>query len=252
MKNLIITINCIFLIISTYSQSNLEREISYNIQVQRDIEEQNNRESAPEIHISNDNIMKLPEPKYVSNTSVEKAIVERRSIRMYNDDPLSLHEVSQLLWAAQGITDSRGGYRTAPSAGALYPLEVYIVISNVEGLTQGVYKYKPHQHELVKVRDGNIKDELAAAALGQDCIERGAVAIIFSAVYERTTQKYGERGIRYVHIETGHAAQNIYLQAVSLNLGMVVVGAFKDAEVKKVLSMLDEEHPLYILPVGKR
>ncbi|MCD4724666.1 MAG: SagB/ThcOx family dehydrogenase [Bacteroidales bacterium] len=200
----------------------------------------------------NNEMIKLPEPKYVSNTSVEQALLKRRSVRVYKDEPLTLIEVSQLLWAAQGITESRRRSRTAPSAGALYPLDVYIVIGKVEGVTKGVYKYKPHQHELVKVRNGNVRNELTIAALGQTCVGESAIVIVFSAVYERTTQKYGDRGIRYVHMEAGHAAQNVYLQAVSLNLGTVVVGAFKDEEVRKILNMSDEEQPLYIVPVGKK
>jgi SagB-type dehydrogenase family enzyme len=195
--------------------------------------------------------IKLPEPKYDNNTSVEQALLERRSVREYKDEPLTLNEVSQLLWAAQGITNSRRGFRAAPSAGALYPLDVYIVIGDVEGVTNGVYKYKPHQHELVKVRNGNVRNELTIAAHGQTCVGESAIVIVFSAVYERTTQKYGNRGIRYVHMEAGHAAQNVFLQAVSLDLGMVVVGAFKDEEVRKILNMSDNEQPLYILPVGK-
>jgi len=195
--------------------------------------------------------IKLPEPKYDSNTAVERALLERRSVREYKDEPLTLIEVSQLLWAAQGITEPRKGLRTAPSAGALYPLEVYVVIGNVEGVTQGVYKYKPHEHELVKVRNGDVRNELTIAALGQTWVGEGAIVIVFSAVYERTTQKYGDSGIRYVHMEAGHAAQNVYLQAVSLNLGTVTVGGFEDDEVRRILNMPDEEHPLYIMPVGK-
>lgn len=194
--------------------------------------------------------IKLPEPKYDSDTSVEQALLERRSVRAYKDEPLTLTEVSQLLWAAQGITDLRKGFRTAPSAGALYPLEVYVVINNAEGVTKGVYKYRPHEHELVRIRNGNVSGELAVAVLGQTWVGEGAIVIVFSAVYERTTQKYGDRGIRYVHMEAGHAAQNVYLQAVSLNLGTVVVGAFKEDELRKILNMSDEEHPLYIMPVG--
>lgn len=195
--------------------------------------------------------IKLPEPKYDGNTSVEQALFKRRSVRAYKNEPLALADVSQLLWAAQGITDSRNGFRTAPSAGALYPLEVYVVVSNVKEVAEGVYKYKPDEHELIRVKSGNVKGELAAAALGQACIKESAIVIVFSAVYERTTRKYGDRGVRYVHMEAGHAAQNIYLQAVSLNLGVVVVGAFNDEDVRKVLGMPDEEHPLYIIPVGK-
>lgn len=194
--------------------------------------------------------IKLPEPKYDSNTSVEQALLERRSVRAYKDESLTLTEVSQLLWAAQGITDPRG-FRTAPSAGALYPLELYVLAGNVNNLPNGVYKYKPHKHELAMVVEGDKRTELCNAALDQPGVKDAAAVIVFSAVYERTTGKYGERGIRYVHIEVGHAAQNIYLQAVSLNLGTVVMGAFDDEEVKKIMNIGDKEQPLYIMPVGK-
>jgi len=206
-------------------------------------------EREPEI-LMNEKI-KLPEPIYESNTSIEEALLERRSIREYKDMPLTLTEVSQLLWAAQGITAPAQGGRTTPSAGALYPLEVYVVIGNVEGVREGVYKYNPGEHELVKVKEGDTRDELAAAAHGQTWVRDGSIVIVISAVYEQTTQKYGDRGIKYVHMETGHAAQNVYLQAVSLNLGTVVVGAFRDDEVKRILNIPDKEDPLYIMPVGK-
>ncbi len=195
--------------------------------------------------------IKLPEPRYDSETSIEKAFFDRRSIREYKDKPMNLTEVSQLLWSAQGITDPRG-YRTAPSAGGLYPLELYVLAGNVIDLPDGIYKYYPHRHELTKVVEGDKRTELYNAALSQSHVRDAAAVIIFSAVYERTTVKYGERGIRYVHMEAGHAAQNIYLQAVSLDLGTCVVGAFTDEEVKEVINMLDEEHPLYIMPVGKK
>lgn len=199
----------------------------------------------------NDNI-KLPKPVYDSEFSVEQAMHTRRSVRTYSDEPLALKEVSQLLWAAQGITDIPRGYRTAPSAGALYPLEVYTVIRKVAGVANGVYKYSPHRHKLVKVKDGIINTELASAALGQSCIEESAMSVVFAAVYERTTQKYGNRGVRYTHMEAGHAAQNVFLQAVALNLGTVVIGAFKDEEVRRILNMPGGEQPLYIMPVGKK
>ena len=195
-------------------------------------------------------IVKLPEPRYLSTTSVEKALLKRRSTRHYKDEPLTLSELSQLLWAAQGITDPRG-FRTAPSAGALYPLELYVVAGNVVELPAGIYRYKPHEHELVRITEGDKRGELSPAALSQPSVKSGAAVIVFAAVYERTTVKYGQRGMRYVHIEVGHAAQNIYLQAVSLNLGTVVIGAFYDNEVKRVLHMSDNEQPLLIMPVGK-
>jgi len=196
-------------------------------------------------------MIKLPEPRYNSDVSVEEALLKRRSVRDYTGEPLKLWEVGQLLWAAQGITADWGG-RTAPSAGATYPLETYLVVGDVEGLGKGVYKYNPHQHELRRVLDGDKRAELAAAALGQGWVREGAVDIVFTAVYERTTGRYGERGIMYVHMEVGHAAQNVYLQAEALNLGTVVIGAFYDDQVKRVLNLPDDEHPLYIMPVGRR
>ncbi|MDY6967126.1 MAG: SagB/ThcOx family dehydrogenase [Spirochaetota bacterium] len=195
--------------------------------------------------------IKLPEPKYDSKTSVEKALLKRRSVRAFKNDPLTLADVSQIVWAAQGITIQRMGLRTAPSAGALYPLDLFVVIGNVSGVTKAVYKYDPHKHELIKIRNGDIRDDICIASLGQSWIGQSAIVIVVSAVYERTTQKYGDRGIRYVHMEAGHAAQNIYLQAVSLNLGTAVVGAFNDEKVRKILNMSKEEHPLYIIPIGE-
>ena len=195
--------------------------------------------------------IKLPEPGYTGNTSVEAALSQRRSIRDYSGENLTLEEVSQLLWAAQGITAPWGG-RTAPSAGALYPLELYIVVGDVEGIDKGVYKYKPEEHELKKVKEGDIRAELADAAGGPECVRDAAIDIVFTAVYERTTGKYGGRGIRYVHIEVGHAAQNVYLQAVSLDLGTVVIGAFIDDQVKELVNAGEQENPLYIMPVGRK
>ena len=192
----------------------------------------------------------LPGPRYDSNISLEQTLLKRRSVRDYTGEPLTLHEVSQLLWAAQGTTDPRG-LRTAPSAGALYPLELYVVAGNVKSLSPGVYHYEPG-HQLAKTADGDKRAGLAAAALGQGCIKDGAINIIFTAVYERTTQKYGERGIRYVHMEAGHAAQNVYLQAVALNLGTVVIGAFHDDKVREILGPTQQEQPLYIMPVGRK
>jgi SagB-type dehydrogenase family enzyme len=204
-------------------------------------------ETMPE---SKSETIKLPEPVQDSNTSIEEALRKRRSIRSYKDIPLTLAEVSQLLWAAQGITGPEG-LRTAPSAGALYPLEVYIVAGNVDGLRDGVYHYWPHTHELEMTVKGDRRNELCKAALGQPSVRNAAAVIVFSAVYERTSKKYGDRGIQYVHMEIGHAAQNVFLQAVPLELGTVVIGAFYDDAVRKVLQMPDSEQPLYIMPVGR-
>lgn len=195
--------------------------------------------------------VKLPEPRSRSDTSVEDALYRRRSTREYREGPVSLAELSQLLWAAQGITDLRG-HRTSPSAGALYPLELYVLAGDVKDLSPGIYSYKPHRHELVRVERGDRRIDLCNASLGQSSVRNAAAVIVFSAVYDRTTVKYGERGIRYVHMEAGHAAQNVYLQAVSLNLGTVVIGAFNDDAVKKIMKMTDREKPLSIMPLGRR
>ena len=155
-----------------------------------------------------ESIIELPEPQYDSDVSIEQSLLQRRSIRSYTGEPLTLQEVAQLLWAAQGVTDPTG-FRTAPSAGALYPLELYVVAGDVQDLSPGVYRYDPDEHQLLRTMEGDKRVELADAALGQHFVGEGAIVIVFTAVYERTTGKYGDRGIRYVHMEVGHAAQNL-------------------------------------------
>ena len=197
------------------------------------------------------NVVSLPDPIREGRMSVEECLDLRRSVRTYGDAPLTLAEAGQLLWAAQGIT-AAGRFRTAPSAGALYPLETYMIVGNVEKLPPGVYKYRPARHELLRLAEGDRREALAAAAMGQDAIRRGAAAIVFSAVYARTAARSKERAARYVHIEAGHAAQNICLQATALKLGTVPIGAFSDDEVRRALKLPEDEEPLYILPVGRR
>ncbi len=192
----------------------------------------------------------LPEPSKDSSVSLESVLSSRRSVRSYKEEPISLDHVSQLLWAAQGITDP-SGYRTAPSAGALYPLEIYICADNVSSLESGIYKYIPESHELLLLRKGDFNEKLSSAALGQSCVNCAPINIIITAVFSRTTDRYSDRGINYVYIEAGHACQNVLLQAVALNLGSVPVGAFRDSEVSQILNLPDEEEPLYIIPVGK-
>ncbi len=194
-------------------------------------------------------LIKLPEPRFKSNISLEETLSKRRSIREFSQQPLTLEEVSQLLWAAQGITTSWGG-RTAPSAGALYPLEIYLVAGNVKNLSCGVYKYEPKTHSLVKKLQEDKRIDIWSSAWRQPWIKNASILFIITAVYERTTQKYGERGIRYVHIEVGHVAQNILLQATALNLVGVPVGAFYDKALKKSLNI--KEDPLYIIAIGKK
>lgn len=192
----------------------------------------------------------LPDPVFSSQTSVEEALKKRRSIRAYDGHPLTLQQISQLLWAAQGIT-STNGFRTIPSAGALYPLEIYLVTGEIKNLSSGVYHYVPTKHVLQKSRDGDLRIQLAKAANGQGAVKSATADIVITALFARTTKKYGDRGNRYVLMEAGHAAQNIYLQAVSLNLATVSIGSFDDARVKNVLNITNEEEPLYILPIGK-
>ncbi len=194
--------------------------------------------------------VKLPKPKYDSDVSLEESLVKRRSIRDYTDEPLTPDDVSQLLWAAQGITADWGG-RTAPSAGALYPIEVYVMVGNVHDLALGIYRYYPKIHEMVMIAEGDMRSNLASAALGQMSVKNGAIDLVFTAVYQRTTRKYGDRGIQYVHMEIGHAAQNICLQATAMGLGVVTIGAFHDEEVRRLLNLPKDEEPLYIIPVGK-
>jgi len=195
--------------------------------------------------------IELPEPRYDSGISIEEAILKRRSKREYSQEALSMEDVSQLLWAAQGITGPRGFGRAAPSAGGTYPLEIYVVTGRVEGLEAGVYHYNPKEHSITRIRTGDFREELQEAGLNQKWIGNAAIDLVFTAVYERTTHVYGDRGIRYVHLEAGHAAQNVYLQAVSLNLGAVVVGAFDDKKVIETINATGDETPLYIIPIGK-
>lgn len=196
-------------------------------------------------------VISLPEPDFEIGTDLNRALRERRSIREYRSGSLSLADVSQLLWAAQGVT-SLGGFRTSPSAGALYPLETYLVAGEVEGLEPGVYRYDPAAHALKKEAEGDRRKALGDACLGQVWMAPAQAMIVFTAVKERTTARYGERGNRYVYMEVGHAGQNVLLEAVALRLGSVIVAAFDDDVVSKALGLPEEEDPLYVLPVGRK
>ena len=193
--------------------------------------------------------IELPEPELEGVMSVEEALLRRRSIRSYLEKDVPLSAVSQLLWAAQGITTEWGG-RTAPSAGGTYPLELYVQVRRVENLPKGIYHYDPSEHALRLVKSGDYSDELMRAGISQRWIKDASFNIVVTAEFARTTRVYGERGRQYVYLEAGHAAQNIYLQAAALNLGCVVVGAFNDAEVLRVLSAPENYEPIYIIPVG--
>lgn len=191
----------------------------------------------------------LPRPSSESGVSVEEALRARRSVRAFTAQPMTLAAVGQLLWAAQGASSS--GRRTAPSAGALYPIEVYLVSGDVSGLAAGVYKYQPRAHALSLHAPGDSRNNLARAALWQHWIADAAAVLVITAVYQRTARKYGSRAERYVHIEVGHVAQNVYLQAQALGLGTTIVGAFRDRRVRDVMDLSANEAPLALMPVGQ-
>jgi SagB-type dehydrogenase family enzyme len=186
----------------------------------------------------------LPPPTFVGESTLEELLARRRSIRNFDDVPLTLEELGQLLWAAQGITHDRG-FRTAPSAGALYPLEIYAATE------EGVFHYQPQGHQLRVTSRQDLRAALYRAALRQEAVRQAPAVIVLCAVYGRTAAKYGdERSPRYVHMEVGHAAQNLLLEAVNLGLGAVPIGAFSDEEVQKVLGLPSDHAPLYLVPVG--
>ena len=200
----------------------------------------------------------LPYPKLRGSVSVEEALANRRSVREYREEPLTIEELSQLLWAAYGISETTYGLRTAPSAGAQYPLELYVVVGErgvktADGyLAAGIYYYNVHRHSLILRKLGDFREELYRAALEQIWVLKAPVSLVFTAVYHRTTRVYGERGrVRYVPMDLGHAGQNVYLQATALGLGTVAVGAFYDEEVSRILDLPPDETPLYIMPVGR-
>jgi SagB-type dehydrogenase family enzyme len=194
-------------------------------------------------------LLDLPEPRREGDVPVERALAMRRSAREFSDASLSLAALAQLAWAAQGITDP-AGFRTAPSAGALYPLELYVVAGDVQGLEAGVYRYVPAGHRLERHAGGDPRGAVARAALLQGWIADAPAILVLAGVTERSAGKYGERAPRFVHMEVGHAAQNVYLQAEALGLATCIVGAFHDGQLKRVLALAEAEAPLALLPVG--
>lgn len=190
----------------------------------------------------------LPTPLYEGNVSVEEAIYKRYSCREFMRRGLSQKEVSQLLFCTQGAP--KHGYRTVPSAGATYPLQIYALIAEVEQISPGIYHYLHRQHKIELIKEGDLREQLSEACLSQRFIVMAPVVILVAADYSKTVLRYGERGMRYVHMEVGHVGQNLHLQAVALNLGCVMVGAFYDTQVKELFSLPKNEDPLYIVPVG--
>jgi SagB-type dehydrogenase family enzyme len=196
--------------------------------------------------------IELPRPEYTGIT-VEDALKKRRSVRNYSTKPISKAQLSQLLFAAQGVTGKMYGkaFRTAPSAGALYPFEVYVIANNVQDLPQGIYHYSVLDHTLEPVKSGDFRSQIIDAGIGQQMLGDAGVTFVLSAIFDRVRYKYGERGCRYVYMEAGHISQNIYLQVVSLGLGSVCIGAFSDEKVNKLIDVDGwKEAVIYLHPVG--
>jgi SagB-type dehydrogenase family enzyme len=192
-----------------------------------------------------ESVVALPAPMQRGGVALAQALATRRSVREFTSRTLSAREVSQLLWAAQGITHA-DGYRTAPSAGALFPLTIYIAT------TEGLFRYEPRGHRLVRLGTGDVRDAMRRAAFGQDAVGGAPAVFAIVAAYRQTTGKYGaERGTRFVDMEVGHAAQNLLLTATALGLGAVPVGAFDDGELGQALQLPSGEVPLYMIPVGE-
>lgn len=198
--------------------------------------------------------MSLPPPSEDGSMSVETAISGRRSRREYGDVALERQQLGQLLWAAQGITDPDVGLRAAPSAGALYPLELYAVVGdNVRDVEPGIYRYQPETHTLALLQRGDQRSALQSAAIDQDVVGRAHLDFVFCAVDQRSARKYGSRGVeRFVPLEAGHAAENVYLQAQALNLSTVTIGSFDDSAVRRVVGAPSDQRPLYVMPTGTR
>ncbi|MBD3231031.1 SagB/ThcOx family dehydrogenase [Candidatus Dependentiae bacterium] len=190
--------------------------------------------------------------KQVSSNIISETIKNRRSIRNYANKPLDKKEILTLLFAAQGITDKKNNLRAAPSAGATYPLELYIAVGNAKNLEPGIYKYNSKSNDITKIESGDKRSELCNNALSQEWIKQAAAVIIICAIYERTTNKYSENGKKYVHMEVGAVAENVYLQAVPLNIGTVFVGAFDTDKVRKTIKANKNEEPLCLMPLGKK
>ena len=208
--------------------------------------------------MENDTIF-LPMPQLTGKYSLEEVLQKRRSIRSFKSDTLSLQIASQMLWSAYGVTQQRekpatmrGGFKTAPSAGARYPLEIYLIAGSVSNLEQGVYRYITEKHALVKIFQGDIRKAACAAARDQQMVAEAPFTIVYTADFERTTTRYGDRGKNYVYVDLGHSAQNVYLQAEALDLSSCAIGAFTDSEIKKILNIPENETVIYMMPVGAR
>lgn len=198
--------------------------------------------------------VKLPEPETKEGPSIWDCLRRRRSWRNYKNQPVSLMELSQILWGSYGVTAKEWGYylRTAPSAGALYPIEIYVASFNVDGLKKGIYHFNPKDMSLNGVFDGDFSREITNACLGQDFILDSAFALIFTAILLRTTSRYRERGIRYILMDLGCIIQNTYLSLTALGMGGCIIGAFSDSAMNKIMNLdPQKELVLAVFSAGK-
>ena len=199
-------------------------------------------------------ITKLPSPQLTGNMSVEQAIEDRRSVREYNDEPINISDVSQLLWAGQGITDPQYGLRAAPSAGQVYPLELYVIVGTggVTGLPAGEYLYVPENNTLEKLINGDLRAQLATIADGQPWVQQGQVDIVITGNYQKMIDKYPDVPLstRFVNLEAGHVGETIYLQAEPLGLATVSIGSFNENQMISLMHLQVNEEPIYIFPIG--
>jgi SagB-type dehydrogenase family enzyme len=189
--------------------------------------------------------VQLPEPDIEGTMPLESCITKRRSVRRYSGEPLTVAQISQLCWAAQGITDTLNGHRAVPSAGATFPAEIFIVTPD------GIFRYLSDTHGLQTVSDDDVRPELCNACLGQGFVKQAPLSVIIGMIPKRTTGQYGARGERYVVLEAGHIAQNLHLQAIALGLDSVAVGAYKDNAVAEAVKLPEEIEPVYIVTIGK-
>jgi SagB-type dehydrogenase family enzyme len=197
-------------------------------------------------------IIELPSPMN-SSMPLPEVLRGRRSVRRFTEEPLSLERLSFLLWACAGIRETRGGhnFRTAPSAGALYPIETYLAVNSVDGLQPGLYHYRIRDHALELLREGVMGEEIAHAALEQEMCAQAPVAFIWTAMFERSKWKYGQRAYRYVYLDAGHIGGNLAMAAVSIGLGSCQIAAAFDDEVNKLIGIDGaEESVLYMSVVG--
>lgn len=197
--------------------------------------------------------IELPKQNNIKTETLNHAILNRRSIRDFSKKPLSKEQLSYLIWASTGLQRKERGfeYRTAPSAGALYPIETYVVINNVKNIAQGVYHYNIESNHLEEIKKGDYRSAIAEAALNQPMCYHAAAVFIWTAIFNRSKCKYGQRAYRYIYLDAGHIAENLALSATSINLGTCQVAALYDDEVNQIIDIDGiTESTIYLSVVG--